>query len=130
MKLRMRLFEIFHTADIEPVFPQRIDCHAAFVGDDAFQHRRHIDPNPALDVNHNGIPDSCEDLPIPGDMNCDGAVNNFDIDPFVLGLLDPPGYVAAYPECDLLNGDVNGDNAFNNFDIDAFVECVLNGGCL
>lgn len=61
----------------------------------------------------------------PGDMNCDGSVNNFDIDPFVLGLLDPNGYVAAYPGCVLLNADVNCDGLFNNFDIDPFVILIL-----
>ena len=33
--------------------------------------------------------------PGPGDLNCDGAVNNGDIDPFVLALTDPGGYAAA-----------------------------------
>lgn len=60
-----------------------------------------------------------------GDMNCDGAVNNFDIDSFVLALIDPPAYAAAYPTCNRLNGDVNRDNAFNNFDIDPFVNCIV-----
>lgn len=56
-----------------------------------------------------------------GDMNCDGVVNNFDIDPFVLALTDPDGYAASYPDCDITLGDANGDGAVNNFDIDAFV---------
>ncbi|QOJ14756.1 MAG: autotransporter-associated beta strand repeat-containing protein [Planctomycetia bacterium] len=66
---------------------------------------------------------------VPGDMNCDGAVNNFDIDPFVLALIAPGTYAAEFPQCDPLLGDVNDDGALNNFDIDAFVSCVLNGGC-
>lgn len=56
-----------------------------------------------------------------GDMNCDGEVNNFDIDPFVLALTDPAGYATAYPNCNILNGDVNSDGVLNNFDIDPFV---------
>ena len=44
-----------------------------------------------------------------GDLNCDGLVNHFDIDPFILGLADPGGYSAAYPRCHLLNGDCNND---------------------
>ncbi|MBL8879609.1 MAG: choice-of-anchor J domain-containing protein [Phycisphaerales bacterium] len=56
-----------------------------------------------------------------GDMNCDGEVNNFDIDPFVLALTDPAGYAAAFPSCDILNGDINNDGVLNNFDIDPFV---------
>lgn len=64
---------------------------------------------------------------VAGDLNCDGVVNNFDIDPFVLALTDPAGYAAAYPECDIALGDVNGDGAVNNFDIDPFV-ALLTGG--
>lgn len=63
------------------------------------------------------------------DMNCDHVVNNFDIDAFVLALLDAPAYAALYPGCDRANGDVNHDNALNNFDIDPFVTCVLQAGC-
>ncbi|MBL8878844.1 MAG: hypothetical protein JNG88_06955 [Phycisphaerales bacterium] len=61
-----------------------------------------------------------------GDCNCDGRVNNFDIDAFVLALSDPAGYQAAYPDCALTTADVNGDGAVNNFDIDPFV--MLLGG--
>ncbi len=56
-----------------------------------------------------------------GDMNCDGSVNGFDIDPFTLALSDPAGYAAAYPACDINNGDVNVDGSVNGFDIDPFV---------
>jgi hypothetical protein len=65
--------------------------------------------------------------PNPGDMNCDGSVNAFDIDPFVLALTDPGGYAAAQPECYWLNADCNGDGAVNAFDIDPFV-LLLTGG--
>lgn len=64
-----------------------------------------------------------------GDLNCDGLVNNFDIDAFVLSLTDTEAYAAAYPSCDVYNGDANCDGAVNNFDIDPFVECLANGGC-
>jgi hypothetical protein len=63
----------------------------------------------------------------PGDMNCDGEVNNFDIDPFVLALTNPGEYASQYPGCNPLNGDVNGDGVLNNFDIDPFVS-LLTGG--
>ncbi len=58
----------------------------------------------------------------PGDTNCDGAVNNGDIDPFVLALSNydgPGGYLEAYPGCN--NADVDGDGLINNGDIDPFV---------
>lgn len=64
-----------------------------------------------------------------GDLNCDGSVNNFDIEPFVLGLADPAGYGLVYPGCNPLNGDINDDGLFNNFDIEHFVECIARGGC-
>ena len=63
-----------------------------------------------------------------GDLNCDGSVNNFDIDPFVLALTDPGGYALAYPACDIMLGDTDCNGTVNNFDIDPFVEC-LTGGC-
>jgi hypothetical protein len=69
-------------------------------------------------------------LPKLGDLNCDGAVNAFDIDPFVLALTNPAGYAAAYPNCDILNADINGDGLVNPFDIDPFVECIIKQGCL
>ncbi|MGE0480898.1 MAG: right-handed parallel beta-helix repeat-containing protein [Phycisphaerae bacterium] len=56
-----------------------------------------------------------------GDANCDGAVNNFDINPFVLALTDAAGYAAAFPDCDANTADINGDGALNNFDVDPFV---------
>jgi hypothetical protein len=59
-----------------------------------------------------------------GDMNCDGAVNNFDITPFVLALTDPNAYAIAYPDCHIMNGDINGDDAVNNFDITPFVRLL------
>ena len=56
-----------------------------------------------------------------GDMNCDGSVNNFDIDPFVLAVTNVPGYQTAYPGCDYTLADCNDDGSVNNFDIDPFV---------
>ncbi|MBK8913887.1 MAG: DUF1501 domain-containing protein [Phycisphaerales bacterium] len=67
-----------------------------------------------------------------GDLNCDGAVNNFDIDPFVLAITHPEAHAAAFPGCDpTRTGDINGDGLFNNFDIDPFTDCLVNrdGNC-
>lgn len=60
-----------------------------------------------------------------GDLNCDGAVNNFDIDPFVLALIDAESYAAAFPNCDRQLLDVNDDGLANNFDIDPFVTLLI-----
>ncbi len=68
---------------------------------------------------------SVPDLALPGDMNCDGAVDNGDIDAFALALLDPAAYASAYPGCDIGNGDVNEDGSIDNGDIDAFVALLL-----
>ena len=64
-----------------------------------------------------------------GDCNCDGLVNNFDIDPFVLAISDPNAYGLAYPGCDILSADIDENGLVNNFDIDPFVLCLTNGGC-
>ena len=61
-------------------------------------------------------------------MNCDGLLNAFDIDPFVLALVTPEQYAAAFPDCLIERADCNCDGIVNAFDIDAFVQCLL-GGC-
>ena len=64
-----------------------------------------------------------------GDLNCDGALNNFDIDPFVLALTSTPPnypeYYAVYPDCDHMLGDCNEDGSVNNFDVDMFVYLLI-----
>ena len=64
-----------------------------------------------------------------GDLNCDGLVNVFDIDPFVLALMNPVGYMAAFPGCDIWLADTDGDGWITPFDIDPFVLCLTGGGC-
>ncbi|MGE0478890.1 MAG: immunoglobulin domain-containing protein [Phycisphaerae bacterium] len=59
-----------------------------------------------------------------GDCNCDGSIDNFDIDAFLVALLDPAGYATLYPGCDRNLADVNIDGAVDNFDIDPFVALV------
>ncbi len=59
--------------------------------------------------------------PVDGDLNCDGMVDAFDIDPFVLALTSPSAYAAAFPSCDYMLADVNGDGTVDAFDIDPFV---------
>ncbi|MBL8880933.1 MAG: esterase-like activity of phytase family protein [Phycisphaerales bacterium] len=66
---------------------------------------------------------------IAGDTNCDGAINNFDIDAFALALTDAAAYAAAYAACDILAADANRDGAVDNFDIDSFVDCLQQGAC-
>jgi len=86
-----------------------------------------IDGGASTDFNNNGVPDECEGL---GDLNCDGTVDLFDIDPFVLAMTSatdtPPfaGYYAVHPGCDHMHADINGDGVVDLFDIDPFVDML------
>ena len=62
-----------------------------------------------------------------GDLNCDSAINAFDVDPFVLALTDPAAYELAYPGCDINNADCNGDGVIDAFDVEPFVELLIGG---
>ncbi|MGD8453230.1 MAG: right-handed parallel beta-helix repeat-containing protein [Phycisphaerae bacterium] len=62
--------------------------------------------------------------PGPGDLNCDGIVNNFDIRAFILAVLNPDGYAVQYPDCDIMLGDLTGDGLVNNFDIGPFIDLL------
>lgn len=56
-----------------------------------------------------------------GDMNCDGRVDDQDINPFVLALANPAVYVQRYPHCFLDNADTNGDGYVDFGDINPFL---------
>lgn len=60
-----------------------------------------------------------------GDVNCDGALDAFDIEAFILALVDPNGYAAAYPDCEILLADMNGDGAVDAFDIQPFIDALV-----
>ena len=64
-----------------------------------------------------------------GDLNCDGALNGADIDPFFLALGDPAGYGTAFPECTSALADMNCDGHVDGADIDAFFLCLGHGIC-
>jgi hypothetical protein len=70
---------------------------------------------------------SCSNQFQVGDLDCDGFINAFDIDPFVLALVNPDLYAIMYPDCDVMLADANGDGDVNAFDIDPFVELVIGG---
>ncbi|MBU0638496.1 MAG: hypothetical protein KKB50_06485, partial [Planctomycetes bacterium] len=59
-----------------------------------------------------------------GDLNCDGALNGFDIDSFILAVDDMAAYEQEFPNCDHSLADVNRDGVVNGFDIDAFLELL------
>lgn len=59
-----------------------------------------------------------------GDLNCDGVVNSYDIDPFVCILSPNCDYEQHYPHCDPSLADCNGDGAVNAYDIDVFITLI------
>ncbi|MFQ5424337.1 MAG: FG-GAP repeat domain-containing protein [Phycisphaerae bacterium] len=65
--------------------------------------------------------------PVPGDLNCDAAVDPADIAPFALALTDPAGYAAAFPNCPVGNADTSGDGLVDGRDLAPFVGLLLNG---
>ena len=66
------------------------------------------------------------ELYLPGDMDGNGRVDNFDISSFELALTDPDAYLRAHPA--LVNfhqrADINGDGILTNFDI-GYMEALL-----
>lgn len=61
-----------------------------------------------------------------GDVNCDGRVDFFDIDAFLLALFDPGSYPQVYPDCVISMADLNSDGFVDNFDIDPFIAVLFN----
>jgi hypothetical protein len=59
-----------------------------------------------------------------GDMNCNGELNPWDADPFVLALVDADEYQSRYPDCEILRADFNYDFALTSSDIDPFIACL------
>ena len=86
------------------------------------------------------VPGSCGTAPIVdmgayeyrplvplGDLNCDGLVDINDVGAFVMALVDPAGYQAAYPGCDPLRADMNASGAADGADVQLFVDALLGG---
>jgi hypothetical protein len=64
-------------------------------------------------------------LPLAGDMTCDGTVGFGDINPFVLALSNSAAYQATFPDCPRDNGDINFDERVNFGDINPFVALLI-----
>jgi Tol biopolymer transport system component len=95
-----------------------VDCNCNGVGDTC-----EIAAGLAYDLDGNSVPDDCE-IGRRGDLNCDGLVDFFDIDPFVAALLGEASYLADYPDCRWLNADCDQDCDVDFFDIDPFVALI------
>ena len=61
-----------------------------------------------------------------GAANCDGVVDGFDIEPFIVLLGWPHIPIPCGRPCVL---DTNGDGEANGFDIDGFVQVIGGGVC-
>jgi choice-of-anchor B domain-containing protein len=60
-----------------------------------------------------------------GDVNCDGAVDALDIEPFLVALFEPGEYPIRYPDCDINRADINGDGAIDALDIEPFLNMLF-----
>ena len=60
-----------------------------------------------------------------GDVNCDGSINAFDIEPFLVALFDPDHYSEMFPDCDINTADINEDGSIDAFDIEPFLELLF-----
>jgi hypothetical protein len=60
-----------------------------------------------------------------GDLNCDGQMDFFDIDPFLLALFNPTQYGVIWFDCDIGHADCNEDGTVDFFDIDAFLALLF-----
>jgi hypothetical protein len=66
-----------------------------------------------------------------GDLNCDGAIDFDDINPFVLYMSNQPAWQALYPDCPPTVGDINGDGTYGQgtlSDVNPFVALLTGGG--
>ncbi|MBN2448519.1 MAG: trypsin-like peptidase domain-containing protein [Phycisphaerae bacterium] len=106
---------VLDSCDIDGGYSQ--DCNDNSIPDEC-----DISAGTSQDANSNGIPDDCEGR--LGDLNCDGSVDVFDIDAFVLAVTDASGYATVYPDCNINLADCNEDGAVDVFDIGAFVDLV------
>jgi hypothetical protein len=88
-------------------------------------------PDRAENILYGGIQSPAElwtlSTPQPslGDLNCDCASNAFDIEPFLIAMIDPVAYGLMYPGCDIELADVNQDGSLDAFDIEPFIEILL-----
>lgn len=64
-----------------------------------------------------------------GDLDCDNDRDVADISHFIQALIDPTGYTATHPGCDITRANLNADAAINGRDIAAFTALLVGGPC-
>lgn len=77
-----------------------------------------IETTPATNLSN---PTAAPIVACVGDLDCNGVVDFFDIDAFVVALAGEGVYGSVYPDCRWLNGDADTNGAVDFFDIDPFV---------
>lgn len=60
-----------------------------------------------------------------GDLSCDNSLDGIDIQFFILALLDPAGFEAAYPFCEILRADMDLNGVVDLADVEPFVRLLL-----
>ncbi|MBU0640405.1 MAG: right-handed parallel beta-helix repeat-containing protein [Planctomycetes bacterium] len=60
-----------------------------------------------------------------GDLNCDGTIDTFDINPFILALQGPDYYDPVHTDCERMLADINADGVVNGFDIDPYIALLI-----
>ena len=114
-------------AIVAPLVPATSD-RFVYLESAGFGINNSFDPVYADTVSYDAVIIAAEDRCLgllAADANCDGALNAFDIDPFVVGLTTGQAGWEALPTstCDYYCAiDVNGDGLVNAFDIDPFVQ--------
>ena len=91
-----------------------------------------LEPNIArLFVDDAGVTTPIVEI-VLGDMDGNGRLDNFDIQPFELALTDPDAYLAAFPPLTdyPYRGDADGNNQLDNFDIQPFEDLLTSGSAL
>lgn len=62
---------------------------------------------------------------LAGDVNCDCSLDAFDIDAFIVALIDPASYPPRFPTCDISSADIDGSGRVDAFDIEPFVQILI-----
>jgi len=106
-------------------WPVDLAADARYVDDpDMPDTGRGVTPIADLGAYEYGATSTIPPTPCPGDLNCDGVVDAADVGAFVMALIDPTGYPAAFPGCPWLGADLNNDGAVDFEDINPFVEVL------
>lgn len=61
----------------------------------------------------------------PGDMDCSGSLTLSDVAPFAQALIDPTGYGAAHPGCNIFQADLNRDGRVDGLDVQPLMRAFV-----